>query len=145
MNKENTKKLLQKYPKIFRQHKLPMSETCMCFLFCCGDGWFIIIDELCSIIENYMENESLRLEYDKNYKPCEQIEAVQVKEKFGGLRFYTNYEPNYISGAIQMAEYMSYRTCEGCGSTNNVTQTTTGWIITLCAECHKKRITNEKK
>ena len=142
MNERNTKKLLQKYPKIFKQHKLPMSQTCMCWFFECGDGWFTIIDELCAIIENYMENERDRAKYDKNYKPCEQIEAIQVKEKFGGLRFYTNHEPNHITGAIRMAEHMSYCICEVCGSTDKVTQTN-DWVSRLCIKCveeYKKEV-----
>jgi hypothetical protein len=53
-----------------------------------------------------------------------------VKEKFGGLRFYTNGYTDVINGMISMAESMSYRTCEVCGSpgrSNNY-----GWISTLC-------------
>ena len=58
------------------------------------------------------------------------ITASQVKEKFGGLRFYTNGYTDGISAMISMAESMSYRTCEVCGSpgrSNNY-----GWISTLC-------------
>jgi hypothetical protein len=58
------------------------------------------------------------------------ITASQVKEKFGGLRFYTNGFTDTIDGMIRMAESMSYRTCEVCGSpgrSNNY-----GWISTLC-------------
>ena len=64
------------------------------------------------------------------------IEAV--KEKFGGLRFYTNYVDDQIEGMIKYAEYLAYKTCEECGSTENVTQTE-GWIITLCEKCMEKR------
>ena len=58
------------------------------------------------------------------------ITASQVKEKFGGLRFYTNGYTEEVSGMIRMAESMSYRTCEVCGNpgrSNNY-----GWISTLC-------------
>jgi len=58
------------------------------------------------------------------------ITASQVKEKFGGLRFYTNGYTDVIGGMISMAESMSHRTCEECGSpgrSNNY-----GWISTLC-------------
>jgi hypothetical protein len=58
------------------------------------------------------------------------ITASQVKEKFGGLRFYTNGFTDEVSGMIRMAESMSYRTCEVCGNpgrSNNY-----GWISTLC-------------
>ena len=58
------------------------------------------------------------------------ITASQVKEKFGGLRFYTNGYTDEIGAMIRMAESMSYRTCEVCGNpghSNNY-----GWISTLC-------------
>jgi hypothetical protein len=58
------------------------------------------------------------------------ITASQVKEKFGGLRFYTNGYNEAVSAMIHMAESMSYRTCEVCGNpgrSNNY-----GWISTLC-------------
>ena len=58
------------------------------------------------------------------------ITASQVKEKFGGLRFYTNGYNEAVSAMISMAESMSYRTCEVCGNpgrSNNY-----GWISTLC-------------
>ncbi len=43
--------------------------------------------------------------------------AVQVKEKFGGLRFYySGGDSSYIRGVVDMAEQMSYRTCEVCGA-----------------------------
>jgi hypothetical protein len=58
------------------------------------------------------------------------ITASQVKEKFGGLRFYTNGYTDVINGMIRMAESMSYRTCEVCGSPGRSNHY--GWISTLC-------------
>ena len=128
MNAKNTKQLLEKYPKIFRQHTLPMTETCMCWLFECGDGWYNLIDTLCSL---------LQWDIDKNKHP--QIEAIQVKEKYGTLRFYTNGNNERQYGYINFAEYLSAFICEECGSNNNVTQTE-GWIVSLCPKCMKKYI-----
>ena len=64
-------------------------------------------------------------------------EAVRIKEKFGGLRFYYSGGDSIIEGAIDFAEFLSYRICEKCGSTNNVTQTK-GWITSLCENCMKE-------
>jgi len=44
MNAEHTRHLLESYPKLYVQHDRPPTETAMCFLFDCGDGWFDIID-----------------------------------------------------------------------------------------------------
>jgi hypothetical protein len=65
-----------------------------------------------------------------------QVEAMQVKEKFGGLRFYYSGGDSYIDGVTAMAESMSYVTCEECGKPG--TQTSGGWIQTLCDE-HKSK------
>ncbi len=38
--------LYARYPHLYRQKNLPMSQTCMCWGFSCDDGWFVIIDSL---------------------------------------------------------------------------------------------------
>ena len=80
----------------------------------------------------------------KENLPAPHVDIVQVKEKFGSLRFYINGGDDYIYGMIDLAENMSYRTCETCGSTKNIVQTTRGWISTICKEClDKTRINPE--
>ena len=63
-------------------------------------------------------------------EPIEQVVAIQVKEKFGGLRFYYNGGDEYINGLAAMAEAMSYSLCEVCSDKAAPTQG--GWIRTLC-------------
>ncbi len=41
---------------------------------------------------------------------------AQVKEKFGGLRFYVDDASDEVHAAIDRAERRSYRTCEVCGA-----------------------------
>ena len=73
--------LMKKYPILFTQKKLPMQETCMCWGIECGNGWYEPLDNLCFKLESL----------NKDYKKYGiQIQAQQVKEKFGGLRFYYN-------------------------------------------------------
>jgi len=126
MKVELENKLFKKYPKIFRQKNLSMNETCMCWGISTGDGWYWLIDNLCNTIQRYI---------DANKK--EQVEATQVKEKYGGLRFYYCGGDDLIDGMIWLAESMSYTICEDCGSTDGATQTE-GWISTLCKKCIKK-------
>lgn len=76
MSPELDAQLCQKHPKIFVQRERPMTETAMCWGFQCGDGWYNLIDVLC---------EQIQRQTDTNGSP--QLEAVQVKEKYGGLRF----------------------------------------------------------
>lgn len=109
MSPENEAKLYQKYPKIFVQRKLPMQKTAMCWGIGGGDGWYDLIDTLCN---------SLQWDTDKNGYP--QVEAVQVKEKFGTLRFYTAGHNDTQEGMIRFAEAMSAKTCETCGAPGRV-------------------------
>lgn len=137
MSPEKTKILLERYPKIFRQHKLPMTQTAMCWGFDCGDGWFHILDALCASIENALYNAR---ENDKDSdKENVGLEATQVKEKYGTLRFYygvggvSEGYARYIDGLVSMAEHMSGRTCERCGAPGKTVGG--GWLTTLCKTC----------
>ena len=51
MNKENTKKLHEKYPTIFQNKDLPPTQSLMCFGFECDDGWYELIDEMCEELD----------------------------------------------------------------------------------------------
>ena len=96
-----------------------------------GKGWYWLLDMLCG-----------QLQWDTDHNDAPQIVTSQVKEKYGGLRFYTNGETDEQSGSIRLAESMSYHICEECGSMTDVLQTK-GWIVTLCPihmkEYKKKR------
>jgi hypothetical protein len=125
MNPKLQKKLYKKYPKIFRQKDLNMSETAMCWGFQCGDGWYSLLDTLCALIQHRCNHKELN---------CPQLEATTVKEKFGTLRFYVSGGDDMTSAYIGFAEYMSGSICEMCGSTSGVEQTK-GWIKSLCKTC----------
>jgi len=75
--------------------------------------------------------------------PAPIVQLDQVKEKFGGLRFYITGGNEYIDGMIRFAEEMSYKTCELCGSTEKIGYTR-GWIITVCKKCFDEGKTNMK-
>lgn len=87
-------KLYKFFPKIFVQKDLPKEQTCMCWGIECPDEWYDVIFHLCEFIQNYVDTHHVK-----------QIEADQIKEKFGKLRFYTNYYDPYVQGAIGMAQY----------------------------------------
>ena len=69
MRKELDEKLCAKYPKIFADRHGDMRTTAMCWGFECGDGWYWLIDSLCSNLQwntdnnnktNVIENKTLR-------------------------------------------------------------------------------------
>jgi hypothetical protein len=73
----------------------------------------------------------------EEYETIPQVTVDQVKEKFGGLRFYYSGGNDTIHGMVWLAEHMSYNICEICGSTKNL-GSTTGWIKNICEECATK-------
>jgi virulence-associated protein VapD len=132
MNKKLDNYLVEKYPKIFVNRYEDKKKTLMCFGFEHNDGWFWLIDQLCESIQNSIDSSN---KYCTEDKKVQQVVADQVKEKFGGLRFYHSGGDTYIEGMISLAESMSYNICEFCGSTENVGQTI-GWYYTICKECY---------
>ena len=131
MKKELDELLCQKYPLIFANRYLPMNETAMCWGFDCGDGWFNIVDQLCSNIQHHIDWKN------KKEKVVEQVVADQIKEKFGTLRFYYSGGDEHIAGMVAMAESMSSVTCEDCGKPGR--SRGFGWITTVCDEHAEER------
>ena len=130
MRKELDEALCAKYPKIFKDRHGDMKTTAMCWGFDCGDGWYNIINALCSNIQHHIDWAQEQKEKYGRGDGCSQVVAVQVKEKFGTLRFYTTGGDEQIYGMIRMAESMSAVTCEECGAPGRLRPG--GWIRTLC-------------
>lgn len=57
----------------------------------------------------------------------------QIKEKFGGLRFYTNWTTPKTNKIIDKYENISYSTCICCGAPAK--WITKGWISPFCDKC----------
>jgi len=125
MNEKLDELLCQRYPKMMVNREKSMMETCMCWGFECGDGWFNILDQLMGNIQHHIDWKN------KNGEVVHQVTLNQVKEKFGSLRFYYTGGDDYIDGMVTLAESMSGVTCEECGLPG--TQTQGGWIKTACA------------
>ncbi len=93
------------------------------WFFGIGDGWLPLVKELITKL--------IELRWNK--------ELCQVKEKFGGLRFYINSGSDEIHALIHEYENKSFTICETCGKDGKTNKTKTGWIKTLCEECAKER------
>ena len=87
-------------------------------------GWFDMIAELSSVLEPLITSE-------ESY-------VVQIKEKFGGLRFYMNSYDKELDYIIGQYEKLSFNTCETCGIFTEKPVRTKGYIRTLCKECSIK-------
>lgn len=85
----------------------------------CGAGWRAIVEPLLELCE------------------ASDVEVVQIKEKFGGLRFYVNAGDDAVHRAIAEAESKSFEVCEECGKPGK--RGGGYWISTLCDEHAGKR------
>jgi len=55
MKQELDKLLCEKYPKMMVNRNKNMQETCMCWGFECGDGWFNILNQLMGNIQHHID------------------------------------------------------------------------------------------
>lgn len=95
------------------------------------EGWKKAFGEqICEEIQKLLE------EADYVYK----YRILQIKEKFGGLRWYDNTVPESIrerlNAIITKYEDLSERTCVNCGAP--ATKISTGWISPWCDKCAEK-------
>lgn len=123
----------------------------------CGDGWFELIQELCQRITNVYKFEGMDID----------LEILQIKEKFGKLRFYYRHfedsntiqaidflgvgslrlsvaseECEYkkkISVLVHCYEKWSAHICEKCGARGEL-RTDLLWKKTLCEDCYHAMI-----
>jgi hypothetical protein len=113
--------------------------------FAVGKGWYPIIESLCNNIQHHINwvnetRERLLTNNPWNHTipdECPQVIVEQIKEKFGGLRFYYQGGDDRIQGMVSMAESWAGRTCEECGSPGK--SRGGGWIRTLCDEHEEQR------
>lgn len=131
MKQELDELLCKKYPKMMVNRDKPMQETCMCWGFDCGDGWFNILDQLMGNIQHHIDWKN------KNSEVVAQVTLDQVKEKFGTLRFYYSGGDDIIDGMVRMAESMTGVTCESCGNVGE--RRGGGWVHTYCTPCEEAR------
>lgn len=111
------------YPELFREEEreYPVEE----YGLGVGRGWYSILADLVREVREIDEARGTR------------SMLVQVKEKFGGLRFYLQDTTNDHWEAISRAESRSLETCEDCGAPGQMYND--GWISTLCRDDARKR------
>ena len=137
MNKEHTQRIFTDFPEFFK-HKEDKMASLMVFGIECGDGWNDLIYVLCSNIKSYFISD------DPRHKVPEEFYVTQIKEKFGGLRFYVSCAPEKVFSFISKAEVESYKTCEICGNKGKL-RDDLPWWKTLCSEHYKERLNAERR
>ena len=87
--------------------------------FECSSGWD-------SIIENAVK---------KIQKLDPEVKAVQVKNKFGTLRFYITSATDEVHKIIEDTEKLSETICELCGKPGELRNDDRYWLQTICDDC----------
>ena len=116
------KRMKERFPKMFSQ---PYGG------FAVGPGWWPVLEALCGQIQHHCDWK----EKQGNFIP--QVTVGQIKEKFGGLRFYYDGGDDVIDGMVRMAESWASNACEECGAPGQSRDG--GWIKTLCDEHDAER------
>ena len=151
MNEANPQKLYADFPRLYRYRLDEMSM--MKYGFDTNDGWFDLIYKLSANIE--AEARKLGLDPNTDSWPA----ALQVKEKFGQLKFYCaigeqeselqpeqrgallSFRPMPNNAAIRAliteAEKQSLTICEGCGVPASLREE--GWWRVTCDACKAER------
>ena len=129
MKKELQEKIFNRFPHLYREKNLPKNESCMYYGLTVDDGWFDLIWKL---------SEDIEKELAKDDKFKEAFAVMQVKEKFGGLRYYISGGNAKIDTLIGHAESLSFSLCEACGCIGKMRRSS-GWMHVACDECEKKR------
>ena len=121
MSEELMKKIVKDCYTVFPKGRLYLE---------CNSGWLNIL---------YTTSKKI---HDINIKHGINCQAVQIKEKFGTLRYYVTGANDEQYKVIEEAEQLSEVTCEECGSTGDHVKTQgPGWIRTICRpECKDKDI-----
>lgn len=131
MNEENTAALLRDFPRLYGNPDEKGSLMSMHWGFECGDGWYRLLHDLSSAIEEQAFKQGL--DPDSPSWP----KASQVKEKFGTLRFYMGSRSEEMGELIDAASERSAHTCEFCGLEGVLR--TESWFYVACDRCEEKR------
>lgn len=134
MNIENTRRIIEACPSLFvdiESQRENMQNgvmfTPIAFGFECGNGWADLLVDLCEKIQAHL-----------NTMPKEAVEnivALQVKEKYGTLRFYLSCHDDVLENYISEAQSKSAKICETCGKPAKLQGEY--WLYTACEE-HSK-------
>lgn len=94
-------KMMHEYPILFCQRNKSPQQTCMCWGIQADDGWYKPLNKLCEQLEY------LNKQFYPKYKI--RIQADQVKQKYGELRFYSSIQidPNiFVRSFIKILKFI---------------------------------------
>lgn len=130
MIKQHNKELIEKYPfllprNVWTDEPIEDYDYSYTELDNMPDGWRIAFGEqLCAeLMETLGDNV-------KDYF------IIQIKEKYGELRWYSDWTTNEVEDIIDKYTELSRKTCIKCGKP--ATKVSLRWISPWCDDCAKK-------
>lgn len=125
MKKELDDALVRDFPNLYRYRRVRVSKSQAPISingFEVEDGWEPLLRTLSAKLESYAKRS--------------RVAAAQVKEKFGGLRFYlaSGRASSDVYAAIEAAEKTALMTCEECGASGKL-RDQKGCLRTRCDVC----------
>jgi len=130
--------LVERFPFIKNRNRFT-NEECEGVEIDRNDSWYDLELLICERIKQSYDN------WDEKTKKDFMI--LDIKEKYGSLRFYVSFEDDNISRAISDAENLSFCICSNCGNLekdesgkNAITykERVFGGTIALCKTCAEK-------
>lgn len=115
--KERSEQLIERFPQLYIHPRWGKIQ------FEINNGWFDLILNLSLEIEKCVNSSENKI------WPV----AMQVKEKFGGLRFYVDNSDDDIDNIIAKYENLSIETCDVCGKTGK-RESVNRWLSVRCTE-----------
>jgi len=88
MKQELDELLCKKYPKMMVNRNKDMKETCMCWGFECGDGWYNILDQLMANIQHRIDWK------EKQRNSTIKYNEMATQAKAGNFELFETYHPS---------------------------------------------------
>ena len=122
-HKSEAMRIMQTWPQVYGSVYPPSTTSFLSEGFQCGPGWYPLIERLSADIAAILDE-----------MPLEAFRVLQVKQKFGGLRFRVTGSNERILNRIAQAQVEAAHTCEGCGRTSRI-RSIDMWLTTGCESC----------
>lgn len=131
---EENKKLIERYPFLLPRNRWDDTvdedyDYSYTELDDMPDGWRKAFSEM-------MMEELREALVEENF--LDGFRILEIKEKWGELRFYTNCYNDKIERIIQKYTTLSRNICIHCGKPDTY-MTGSGWYSPVCEECHEKQ------
>ncbi|WP_018000170.1 hypothetical protein [Paracoccus sp. N5] len=116
-------RIMQNWPQVYGSIYSHGTTSFLSEGFQCGPGWYPLIERLSAAIAAILDE-----------MPLEAFRVLQVKQKFGGLRFRVTGSNERILNRIAKAQVEAAHTCEGCGGPARI-RSVDMWLTTSCDPC----------